>query len=261
MPSLKAFLEPAPVRSAAPLPDDSIYRAFYFMRLVAGLIGLALPWLLLLGDRVFLDDSWKARGSLSAYYHSGMRDFFVAILAVVGFLLVSYRFMEISRDNLFSILAGVFAVGVALVPTGIPSDVESLPTPLQLEVGLDDSEKLHFIFAVGFVISLQVVCIEFARRARQEESRHIPQKWWAIFHLSMAVLLGIGAVSIFVLKWIGLWVDHRILIGESIVVTAFGLSWVAKSWNRDSLPKFFSPSDKAAADGNRSGADPHRSLS
>lgn len=237
MTSLRPFLQPAPVRPPGPLPPDSIARSYFLMRLWVGVFGLLLPWILLGGDWLLLHDSanWKARGSLSAYYHSGMRDAFVGILFMTGILLVTYKIGERNRDNLFSLLAGAAAFGVAVFPTGIPDGVNDAElTPLQQKWGEDTVQIIHFACAGLFIFFLLLICREFALRERQSAGPRA--EFWYRFHLAMTILILVGVALIFVLKWVAFFAHQSILIGETTVVTAFGISWLAKSWNSNALP-------------------------
>jgi hypothetical protein len=66
------------------------------------------------------------RGSVSAYYYSGMRDEFVVIIGATGIFLVAYKIAERNLHNLASIVAGVAAVLVAIFPTGVSSALVAL---------------------------------------------------------------------------------------------------------------------------------------
>jgi cytochrome bd-type quinol oxidase subunit 2 len=168
-PDWRLYLEPAGMtreRETDQIPFDSISRSYFLMRTLVGCLGLALPAALLLGEYFFLADEFTARGSLSAYYHSGMRDVFVSILAVVGILLVTYKISEKNRDNALSVLAGIAAIGVALFPTGIPSDVDAELTPFQERLGEGTTEFIHYSCAAVFIVSLLFLCIDFAKRER-----------------------------------------------------------------------------------------------
>lgn len=236
MSKLKSLFARAPVRpQGTSLPLDAIERSYFLMRLVVGGLGFALPWLLFLGDWVFLDEDWTVRGSLSAYYHSGMRDAFVSILAVAGILLVTYKYSELNRDNTYSIAAGMFAVGVAIFPTGIPPEVDAQLTPLQEELGEGTTQAIHFVCAAAFIFFLALICYDFATRERERGGPRA--EGWYRFHLAMTGGIGLGVALIPILKATNFLEDHAILIGETIVVVAFGLSWLAKSWNESAWPK------------------------
>ena len=242
----KSFLDPSrmtPERATGQIPFDSISRSYFLMRLLVGVLGLLLPVVLLLGDLFFLRDSFSVRGSLSAYYHSGMRDVFVGILAVVGILLITYKITEHNRDNILSIAAGVSAMGVALFPTGIPDGVDVALTPFQERIGEGVAEFFHFTFAAVFIVCLGLLCLDFARRERQRPQKraghdaHQSPEFWYSFHLSMAGLIGVAAAFIVLTQAIGVFDRHSILIGEIVVTVAFGLSWLFKGLDRDVLPR------------------------
>jgi len=242
----KSFLKPAEMtaeRASGQIPFDSISRSYFLMRMLVGVLGLALPVVLLLGDLFFLRDSFSVRGSLSAYYHSGMRDIFVGILAVVGILLITYKITERNRDNILSMIAGVSAMGVALFPTGIPSGVDAALTPLQDRLGEGVTEFIHFSFAAAFILCLGLMCYDFARRERLRPQKraghdaHQSPEFWYGFHLSMAVLIGLAAAFIVLTQALGVFDNHSILIGEIVVTVAFGLSWLFKGLDRDVLPR------------------------
>ncbi len=80
------------------------------MRELAGWAGFFLPFAVALGN-------WPhaLEGSISAYYFTRMGAWFVGSLWVIGFFMVSARGYD-KRDERAGRLAGVFALGVALIP-------------------------------------------------------------------------------------------------------------------------------------------------
>ena len=244
--ALPDILKPAAMteaRAQGTIPLDSISRSYVLMRTLVGLLGILLPIVLLLGDRWFLRTEWAVRGSLSAYYHSGMRDIFVSILAIVGMLLGTYKITERNRDNLLSLLAGIAAIGVALFPTGIPDGIDADLTPLQEQLGERPTEIVHYACAAVFIVSLGILCYDFAKRERvrpQHRAGHdalMPPTFWYSFHLLMSILIFSAIGFIVVTQWAGVFDTHSILIGETVVTLAFGLSWLAKGLDRDALPR------------------------
>src|SRR5262249_52726620 len=92
-------------------------RSYLITRTVVGLIGILLPFALMIGERYF-NGSVHNRGSLSAYYHSPMQDIFVGSLCTIGVLLLTYMSGQWRTvDFVFSSIAGVAVLGVALMPT------------------------------------------------------------------------------------------------------------------------------------------------
>jgi hypothetical protein len=106
-----------------------ILRSWYSTRLTVGILGIAMPFALIIGDLFVLEGSAWTRGSLSAYYHSGVRDVFVGVLCIVGVFLISYRMSDWRHpDSWLSTAAGIAALLVAFFPT-TTGDGE-IPTPL-----------------------------------------------------------------------------------------------------------------------------------
>jgi hypothetical protein len=244
--SLRPFLAPerqSPKRAGGQIPRDSISRSFFLMRTLVGIIGLALPLTLLLGDLFFLEATFSARGSLSAYYHSGMRDVFVGTLCVVGILLVTYKVIERNRGNTLSTIAGFSALGVALFPTHLPSSMdETALTPLQVRLGEDLVGAFHYIFAAVFILALAVLCYDFAQRERSRpqqragyRARFSPDSWY-MFHIGMTGLIVAAILFIVFTMLLGIFDTYSLLLGETVVVFAFGLSWLAKGLEWDMLP-------------------------
>src|SRR5438132_210540 len=85
--------------AAADEPGMELYvRSYLLIRTVVGVLGIALPLVLIVGESFFLKGSAEVRGSLSAYYHSPMRDFFVGSLCVIGVLLITYMAARVNAD-------------------------------------------------------------------------------------------------------------------------------------------------------------------
>jgi hypothetical protein len=80
------------------------------MRQVAGWVGLVLPFAVVLGN-------WPhaLEGSISAYYFTRMGAWFVGSLWVIGFFMGTCRGYP-GGDEIAGRFAGVFALGVALLP-------------------------------------------------------------------------------------------------------------------------------------------------
>ena len=87
-----------------------------YLRLRVGIaaIGVVLPLLLALGAWTF--EGASLQSSMSAYYHTGMRDVFVGALFAIGIALYAYQGFS-AAENLVLSVAGVLAVLVALFPT------------------------------------------------------------------------------------------------------------------------------------------------
>ena len=82
---------------------------------------MGLPFIVWLGALLF-PPNLRIQSSISAYYHTVMRDVFVGVLFIIGFFLLTYnpRFYDKSYgkgDQYLGILAGMAAIAAALFPT------------------------------------------------------------------------------------------------------------------------------------------------
>src|SRR4029450_5898264 len=104
--------------------DDPFFRkSFLKTRIVIGVIGILLPPVLVIGNRMVFGQS-GILASLSDYYHSDMRDWFVGSLWAIGSGLLGYLAARRNlADSVISFVAGLLAVGVALFPTNAPHTV------------------------------------------------------------------------------------------------------------------------------------------
>lgn len=231
-------------------PEQVLYpRSFLLTRMIIGVIGILLPIALILGEWLLLDDAGvRVRGSLSAYYHSSMRDLFVAALCVTGFFLATYMAGQSNKDFWYSLWAGVAVFGVAFLPTqrpGIPDagpfcGAKPMPegcAPLQQAFGETPIATLHFICAAAFIFFLAVMSFLFAKREKETEDtptrvKFLFAKSSRIRLLYICFFVIVGAVGLAV---VGMFVEFTVggltplYIAEVASVWAFGTAWFVKS--------------------------------
>ncbi len=87
-------------------------RSYLFLRTGIGIIGVALPIVLVIGN-ITLERHLGILDSMSAYYQSVMRDVFVGSLWAIGIFLICYQYDHL--DDLVSTVAGFCAIGLSLV--------------------------------------------------------------------------------------------------------------------------------------------------
>ncbi len=236
-----------PVRDVDPRPDPktepvqaAYVRSYLVMRVGVGVFCLLLPVAIIFLDQVLFNESPLFRGSISAYYYSGMRDVFVFILSSTGIFLITYKVAERNLDNLASLAAGLCAVLIPLFPTTRPSPTDQL-TKLQMWLGERLVGDVHFVTSAGLVVSLTVLSITFGirerRRPRRVGQRCSPTFWRWLHWLCSGAM-------VFALLWIVITMrigspPRALLIGEWIACWAFGVSWLAKGAETDML--FHSP--------------------
>jgi hypothetical protein len=96
---------------AASNTGSSLALSYLSLRRMIGIIGIALPFVLIFGRMIL--ESPGILNSISGYYYSVMRGVFVGSLWAVGIFLLSYRGYNRSDDTAGDV-AYVAAIGVSL---------------------------------------------------------------------------------------------------------------------------------------------------
>jgi hypothetical protein len=236
------FLRPQLTVERPDQGEDARYvRSYLLMRVLVGALGVALPFAVVLIDKVAFHGDPSPRDSLSAYYYSGVRELFVGTLCATGVFLITYKVAERSLDNTFSEIAGVAAVVVALFPTGRPNGLVPL-TPLQDRLGEDTVKWIHYGAAGIFIVSLGVICFFFGLREGMRPRR--PGKrspaFWRNYHWGCTGGIAAAVVWIAITQIVGS-PRRSLLIGEAVSVLAFGASWFMKGLERDVLRRGSAP--------------------
>lgn len=217
-------------------PDRELYaRSYLLIRMVVGIIGILLPIALIVGEAYFLKGDVRVRGSLSAYYHTSMRDLFVASLCVAGFLLATYMSGRSNAEFWSSLVAGLAVIGVVFFPTQRPQLTEGAPrcgstpmpegcSPIQQQLGENTVAVIHFACAAVFILSLAWICtFIFAYREKRYKKN---AAMTAVMYLCGGAIVAGIAWAIF---GVTIWQLTPLYIGEVVSVWAFGVAWLLKS--------------------------------
>jgi hypothetical protein len=201
---------------------QSLVRSYLFLRRGIGIIGTALPIVLVIGKIIL--ESPGISDSISSYYYSVMRDVFVGSLCAIAIFLICYRYDHL--DDIASTIAGICAIGVALFPT--TPDVGA--TQRQAITGL-----AHASFAACFFLILALMAIFLFRRTdpnknptRRKQQRNTVYLFCGIAILACVVL---AALLLLVPNLPGTpWLQplHPIFWLESLAIFAFGIAWFVK---------------------------------
>jgi len=212
------------------------------LRRAIGLIGVFLPFVLVVGKIIIEGPGME--GSISAYYYTVMRGVLVGSLCAIGVFLLSYRYQK--HDIIAAVLAGIFAIGVALFPT-TPSVA---PTPTDEAIGV-----VHAVCAGLFFLTLAYMSIFLFTRTYPSKMRSLrkpleylsllvatrtvsgkplePRKKWrnVIYRVcGYAIVLCVVLIGIVAIPSINNLVKHLhpVFWLESIAILAFGFSWLIK---------------------------------
>jgi len=217
------FVSPSPQNT-----QSEMVLSYLALRVSVGVIGMLLPWVLLIGNWALGDGS---QTSMSGYYYTPMRNVFVGALCALAIFLVAYKGYDLA-DTTITNIAGAATIGVAFCPT-TPQD----GTGHQVVIG-----DLHLAFAGVAFVMLAVMALRFAKREptppgltfwRQvgyafgftgSASSDRPL-WKTVLYrvCGFVILAAIALIYPVSLVW-----GYALLALEMIILTAFGLSWFVK---------------------------------
>lgn len=201
---------------------QELVHSYLALRKAVGIIGMALPLVLLSAQRGDLD-------SVSQAYYTGSGGLFVAGLGAIGVFLLFYRGVD-GRDRIASCFAGVSALVVGLVPCGCGSHGGSLPLwGWSPAYGNSVWPLVHLAAAAALFVVLALFCLwlfpmsDVPRRTNPKKDQRN-----AVYRAAGLVIVGclLALLAHFaVVEWLPVggvfWLETAMLV-------AFGLSWAVK---------------------------------
>ncbi|WP_024768076.1 hypothetical protein [Aquimarina macrocephali] len=207
-------------------------KSMYSLRKTIGILGLALPVLLLVAHQELLS-------SMSHYYYTAGGVFFILILSAFGLILINYRGYpkkegEFMSDRLITTTAGICILITVLVPTKSENPLATLfftDTPYLF--GHQSNNLLGtihllsaaiFFFLLGYMSFYKFVLNNEASASRNKLFRRSGIIIWA----SVAALLLIFIIE----KLLGINMDEIFPAYtfwlEWVAVYAFAVAWLVK---------------------------------
>lgn len=211
------------------------------LRRIIGWLGVVLP-LLCYGYSAFFWKEWLP--SISHYYYTPVHGDFIAILCGFGFVLLVYRGYD-RWDRVATMIAAIFAFGVALFPTA-RGDLKSLLPDLSGLYIHDENfnGNIHDACAVGlFLMFFFISGFLFTRRPPQPGTPPTWQEFWTELKQSYLFLLATdGSIG-----------DSRRRENQThrvcawlILISIIGAAWTSMSNKGSALPFWFGLWETAA---------------
>ena len=188
--------------------------SYLALRKTVGLIGILLPFTLMLGVFLIFEED-TIQKSISHYYYTGMRNVFVGALCAVALFMFYYSGYD-KWDNWAGHVAGLFAIGVAWLPT--------------TEAGSSDLiGKFHFACAAIFFLTLTVFSLFlFTKKGSNPTPQKLTRnKIYVICGLIMAACL-IAIVIYHNFIRVENSESPFVFWAETVALIAFGVSWLTK---------------------------------
>jgi hypothetical protein len=228
--------------------------SYLTLRRTIGILGMILPLIVIVGG--FIQPPPAVQPSISDYYYTNMRDFFVGLMCAVSLFLVTYKGYD-NRDDIVTTLCGAFAFGVAAFPTVIthgdhgPVGIFRIPDTISM--------YFHLGSAFLFFILLAVNSIFLFTKSGDEEITDQKEKRNKVYRGCGYVILGclvLLVIYVALLQNTPITNAKPVLILEAIALLAFGFSWLVKG---DTLfrdkPAIERENEKAAAENSVNAAD------
>lgn len=209
---------------------NSLIVSFLTLRRLIGILGIALPVSILFYSFLIRDCGCGCgflESSISAYYHTGMRNIFVGILCAVGVFMMTYK-GYVLKDTVASTLAGIFAVGVAFFPTNELA-MCGINEYIPAWVG-----NMHYTFAAALFLTFAIMSLVLFTKSSGTMTPE-KQKRNVIYKTCGYVIL-VSVALMFIHKMIGSFLPasmNTVFWLETISLFAFGISWLVKG---DSIP-------------------------
>lgn len=208
--------------------EQPALQSYQALRKTVGVLGIVLPVILVIGS-IFSCQCNEIQVSISNYYHTCMRNIFVGILCSVGLFMFWYKGYD-WRDDLAGHLAGIFAFGIAWLPTSFKGDCTCLIKPASEN---PITGYLHLASALSFfLVLIYFSLVLFTQSGKgqitnQKKKRNLVYK--VCGYVMLACILIIVVYVGFLRKRFPVLDRYDIVFWlETISLWAFGTSWLVK---------------------------------
>lgn len=199
------------------------------IRRAIGYLGISLPFLLV-GFSLISFFQTKIQPSISHYYYTNLREIFTGTLCAVGLFLIRYKGHGNAsiwkNDNLLTNIAGIMAIGVALVPTNPEDIAQKIYTFIPLTAKW--LGWLHYGFAALLFLILALLAINVFTLGQTNETRE-PKSILNennIYRVCGYIIL-ISVILVPVSETLKLF-SYSTLVFEALALFAFGTAWLIK---------------------------------
>ncbi len=194
---------------------DNITISYMTMRKAIGILALAFPIILILSG---LLGGFGIQDSFSAYYWTNSISVFVGMLITFGIFLLSYKGYD-KMDEVITTITGIAMILVALFPMqGEGSHYLFSFIPIEVV------DVMHYIFAgITFILLGVMSYFQFTKSGDKELTPEKKKRNLIYKICGVIIVASILASVVFPLFGISI-----IFLSETIVMIAFGISWLIK---------------------------------
>ncbi|MFI5046936.1 MAG: hypothetical protein ACHQIG_07715 [Acidimicrobiia bacterium] len=219
---------------------DALGTAYAYLQIWIGIIAFTVPIVLVLGNWALVG-SWEdsLQGSISAYYYTQMHAWFIGTQFALGVFLLSYNYKALDKfklDNRVSSVACVLMIIVALIPTVQPGKDTTFGSVFHLA-----SAGTVFVILAWFALRRFTLSDGKVTRYKLTRNKIYRVCGW-IIAASLLILLVFLPLPDSWKTW------HPTLVFESVMIFAFGFSWLIKGGFRGWFADKPDPTSASAAE-------------
>lgn len=216
-------------------PRDEII-SYNKLRAFIGIIGIALPVMLVIGCFIKGSGNASFQKSISHYYYSKMHIVFTGTLCVLGGFLITYQGKG-KWESRLSNFAGACAFGIAACPTTIEAfinNAESKNPYVKIHEPVTKAwGNIHFIFAALLFASFVVFCLYFFQKPDEPADLNTAKfkRRKLIYKICGYVIVGSIALIFVFFQWpvsSPQFLKYSTYIFETTALWAFGTAWLVK---------------------------------
>lgn len=220
--------------------NKSYILSYKGLRRLIGFLGISLPFICIVGGLLY--GNQQIEHSISAYYHTNMRDIFVGVIFLMSMFLLTYK-GPMRIDNIISSIAGFFGLGIAIFPCDIDKTTTVLKDPIYrfaqdsitsrigiFQIKPECSSNIHFTCAAIFFCSLSFM--SWYLFVKSNEPVLPPRKKIrnTIYRICGSIIFITLLVILTCLLFFKATIESNlfIIICETIMLFVFGVSWLVK---------------------------------
>ncbi len=212
---------------------NNLTLSYLTIRKLIGVLGILFPLILVIGSFT-IGKCNTIQPSISDYYHTNMRDVFVAYVCILSLFLIAYKGYDLI-DNIVSSLAGISGFIVVLFPTALKLQAGNVIMQCNIFCTLSTPgwvNVLHLISAGIFILCLCYFSLFLFTKstAIPTPQKLLRDRWYLACGYIMFVCICLlivffalpDSISTPLLKY------KPVFWLETIAFIAFGLSWLVK---------------------------------
>jgi hypothetical protein len=207
--------------------NDSLVVSFLTIRRMVGLLGFTLPVMLIMLTFVF-GACGEVQKSISHYYYTNVRDYFVGCLCAVALFLFSYKGYD-KKENMLGKLGCLLALCVAFFPTSV--DKNDVSSCIKTQTDSNLYSIIHFGTASILFLLLAYYSLFLFTKSSGNPT---PEKLMRNRLYRICGWIMVACIVIIALYYnipalnSGLKEYTPVFWFEGLALAAFGLSWLTK---------------------------------